>query len=176
MIRPSSRVASFAAGLILLLASSEASADELCTRLKPFEAARFDGIEQPKGRRWVELHWVGRWLDLKNGWGFNCLSSGDEGAKKLCSWLVDHSPSEFSTYLPIGILECYGYQFPKPYDEWANWRSDIQLSGYKRQLLLEVNFLGFEGESGAIRLSAFADNVFNATAPLPPMGALKAEK
>jgi hypothetical protein len=162
--------------LTVLMTASNASADELCSQLTAFENARFDGAEHPNGRRWAELHWVGSWLDLKNGWGFECRSSGDAVAKGFCSWLVEHSPSEFSTYLPIGILECHGYRFPKPYDSWAHWRSEIEIWRDGREAMLEVNFPDIEGQPGAIRLSTFADNVFDSDAGLPPLGPAPSEQ
>lgn len=112
---------------------------------------------------------MGSWLDFEHGWGFDCRDSGDTASRTFCAWLVDHSPYEFAVHLPMSMLECYGYRFPIPRDQWANWRSDINLWADNRKLLLEIDFASIKGETGAIRLSSFADDVYDSTAELPPL-------
>ena len=158
--------------MTLMAMSSPATADELCRRLKSYHSAPLEGSERPNGRRWVELHWVGSWLDFEQGWGFECRDSGDAASHALCAWLVDHSPYEFAHHLPMSMLECYGYRFPLPRDQWAKWRSDIVLWPDSRQLVLEIDFASVEGETGAIRLSSFAEDVYDSTAELPPLAKL----
>ncbi len=74
---------------------------------------------------------------------------------------------------PMGLLECHGYKFPRPYDRWAGWRTDVPIYSDEGTLtLLEVRLDGFEGETGAIRLSVFGANEDDATQQLPPIARL----
>jgi len=156
------------AALAMLTAANPALAatDVLCARLKTFEAARFDGTEKPAGRRWVQLRWLGYWLDLKHGWGLQCTHSGDAAAKALCDFLGGHTSFEFTNMLPMRIMQCHGYRFPGRYlPVWNDWLAAIPLEN----ALLEVDFHSPGIDGGAIRFSSFAPGQNPATVSLPPL-------
>ncbi len=138
--------------------SISARADTLCDHLRRYERASFEDNSSNDGLpdRWVELHWVGFWMDFDRGFGKACVHSEDKESRDLCSWLIKNSSTEFPTYLPFSILECYGYDFPRPYPDWAQWKSQIDILS-KRWLTLDVDFTGWETETGAIRLGVYGD-------------------
>ena len=140
----------------------------MCEQVSAFHKAKFDGNEEPKGRRWVELHWLGRWLDMNSGWGFDCRHSPDQPSANLCAWLTHNTSYEFADLAPKRILSCYGYRFPRN-SEWGAWKSEIDILDHDRWLKLDVDFSGFEGEEGAIRLSSFAPDEDDALLELPPL-------
>jgi hypothetical protein len=151
------------------LASSPCVAqDSICHELREFERATFDASVQPVGRRWIEMHWRGHWLDLDKGWGLECRSSPDQASRRLCGWLEHHTSFEFTTRLPQRILTCYGYRF-RPLSDWSGWKSDISVLNHNRWLLLEVDFLTMKNEDGAIRLSSFAKGQDDAMVEMPPL-------
>jgi hypothetical protein len=158
--------------IVVATATSLAKPDELCAKVKAFHSANFDNTVLPRGRRWVELHWVGSWLDLKNGWGFACRHSPDQASTALCRWLMHHTSYEFSDQAPKRILTCYGYRFPQN-SEWGDWKSQVTILDHDRWLKLDINFATFIGEEGAIRLSSFAPNEDDALVELPPLAPLK---
>ena len=143
----------------------------MCEQVSAFHMAKFDGSEQPKGRRWVELHWVGSWLDFDHGWGLKCNHSPDPASAQLCGWLMHHTSYEFADQAPKRILTCYGYRFPRN-SEWGHWKSDIDILNHDRWLQLEIDFATLKGEEGAIRLSSFAPNKDDALVELPPLAPL----
>ena len=158
----------FFVGVIALLSSPVTAADRLCGRLHIFAAARFTADVRPEGRRWIELHWRGHWMDFDSGWGFSCLHSPDQTAVDFCRWLTDNTSFEFPTMLPKAILRCYGYAFPDA-DSWTDWKAAIGLDRDARSSLLEVNLGLLAAESGAIRFSTFQEGYDPAKAELPPI-------
>ena len=159
-------------GLALLSFATTAKAKTgICAETATFAESKFDGTEWPAGRRWVELHWLGKGMDIDGGWGLECRHSNDAAAERFCGWLMHHSSSEFRSRTSQGILSCYGYAFPNSAQHsWVNWRSDISMMTPKlRWLLLEVRFDDAWKEGGAIRLSAFAPDESMATVEMPPM-------
>jgi hypothetical protein len=152
----------------LSLATLAAARDSVCNRVAKFHRANLDNVEQPVGRRWVELHWTGHWMDFDRGFGLKCKSSPDSAARELCGWLIDHTSTEFPTNLPMRILTCYGHRFPKSSD-WSGWKSDISLFADDRELLLEIDLLTMRNETGAIRLSSFAPGKDDALAEMSPL-------
>lgn len=159
-------------GIALLSLGSAAHAETgLCAETAAFAKSRFDGTEKPKGRRWVELHWRGAWLDIDGGWGLSCRHSEDAASARFCDWLVHHSSFEFRSRTPQGILSCYGYAFPlSAQHSWGDWKSNVSILTPKLQfLLLEIRFDDAWKESGAIRLSAFAHDESPATVEMPRM-------
>ncbi len=118
------------------------------------------------------MHWRGSWLDFDRGWELACRGSGGREANALCGWLPAHVSYEFATYLPMGILECYGYRFPRPYPQWEGWKAKIPLRNQGRFGLLEVDFADSKDEEGAIRFSTFAPGHDDATDELPPLTAM----
>lgn len=165
-------------GSLLALAiagQSWAAEPTFCGRLRNYETAPFPETLNPKGRRWVEFHWTGKWMSGE-GWGWECRNSDDDASRAFCGWLVENTPYEFGHYLLFNILECHGYRFPKPRPQWSGWRSDIDFWGRDGLTLLEIDLhTPSETESGMFRLSVF-DKRFDPTlAPLPDLQPLPPE-
>jgi hypothetical protein len=160
-----------AAASCLALAPLATAGDDVCSRVARFHRAGFDHTEQPLGRRWVEVHWVGHWLDLDHGWGLKCEHSPDSAARELCGWLSSHTSFEFPWDLPQRILTCYGYRFPRG-SHLSGWKSDASLFSADRELLLEVDLFTMQKETGAIRLSSFAPEKDDALVEMPPLSEL----
>lgn len=153
----------------LWLVSGAAHANELCRQLRSFERASFEAATPAESNRWIELHWVGAWLDFDAGFGLACRHSADDASRDLCRWLVDNSSLEFASYVPFGMLECRGYSFPRPYPDWSGWQSSITMFGRgERMLVLEVAFGRFESEA-ALRLSAYPNSAARWRQPLPEL-------
>ena len=145
-----------------------AATDDVCDRVAKFHRAGFDHTEQPDGRRWVEMHWTGHWLDFDQSFGLKCKSSPDSAARELCGWLIDHTSTEFPDNLPQRVLTCYGHRFPR-HAHWSGWKSDISFFAGDRLLLLEIDLLTMHNETGAIRLSSFAPGKDDALVEMPPL-------
>ncbi|MGI9170766.1 MAG: hypothetical protein ACR2FH_11450 [Caulobacteraceae bacterium] len=147
-----------------------APARELCDRIAAFERADFSAEVKSTSRHWVEVHWLGRWLDFDRGWGLECRHSPDEPSKALCAWLVDgHTDFEFHDRLPRAILICHGYRFPD-LSYWDDWKSAIRLSSRaNRSVLLEIDQTAHKAADIAIRLSVVPEPSRSADQPLPPL-------
>jgi hypothetical protein len=163
--------------MALMLSPAVAMADELCVRQKAFEAAPFTDNARPDGLpdRWVELHWVGRWLDFDHGWGIRCLHSGDTEAEQYCAWLLDRRLSfEFADNFPLELLGCRGYRLPHSTD-WREWKATLELLGPdERSVTLEVDFSDWGEETldnGAVRVAVYRDDdsAYGDIAPLAPL-------
>ena len=155
--------------LSLTSASANAAKPEaLCAEVTKFHKATFDDTVKPKGRRWVELHWIGSWMDFDHGWGLGCRHSPDRASSNLCEWLTRHTSYEFSQLAPEHLLTCYGYKF-LPNNHWGNWKSDIDLFDDDRWLKLEIDFATLNGETGAVRISSFAKDQEDALVELPSL-------
>jgi hypothetical protein len=143
--------------------------DDICSHVSAFHMTKFGDSAEPKGRRWIELHWVGHWMDFDRGWGFKCRHSSDAASSALCDWIVQNVSYEFKDMTPKRILTCYGYKFPGA--QWGNWKSDIDILDHDRWLKLEIDFetLAGDKEKGAIRLSSFAKDQDDALVELPPI-------
>ena len=156
----------FATALIAL-APAIARADDLCDYLKAFEEAPFDRSQEETGRRWFEMHWNGAFL--VDQWGLSCSPSPNAAEQALCQWLVEHSSFEFSSNLPLGILQCHGYRFPDTPDAWIDWSATIELWTEDGRLhLLEVNLVGMDDHSPAVRYSVFDTDGGDPDFELPP--------
>jgi hypothetical protein len=160
------------AACCLLTGIAIAGSDDICSRIARFHHASFDHTEQPIGRRWVELHWTGHWLDFDEGFDLKCNSSPDIAARELCAWLSHHTSIEFPETLPQRVLACYGHRFPKG-SRWSSWKSDISVFQGARELLLEIDLLTMHKETGAIRLSSFAPGKDDALVEMPPLAELE---
>lgn len=142
-----------------------AHADTLCDHFRRYVQAPFEPGISPDGLpdRWVELHWVGFWLDFDRGFGKTCVHTQDTESGDLCTWLLKHSSTEFPDTLPFGILECYGYSFrAEASTSWSQWKAQISITveivtDRFRTVALDVDFTGWKSETGAIRLSVYAD-------------------
>ncbi len=150
-----------------LATASTARAEETCDQIDAFHAAPFDATVTPAGRRWVEMRWVGGWLDFEDGFGLECISSPDEGSKSLCGWLIENTSIEFHSNLPARILECWGYRFPRPLPSWGEWRSQMSHLEDDRWMTLEVDLTEGQGDPPAVRLSSFAMDKDEITVELP---------
>jgi hypothetical protein len=137
---------------LALLAGSPANADELCAELVLFEKADLPSTGEQA--RWIELHWQGRWMDLKSGWGLACISS-DEVAARLCSFVVKNTSYEFASNFPERILACHGYVIPNGI---ANWRGEVDVEMASDRWHKLVIDLGERSEdSGAVRYVSVSD-------------------
>jgi hypothetical protein len=155
-----------AVGLSLAATSSAFADEEMCRRLRAFEQAPFErGADGKAQLRFVEVHWVGCWMDYDHGFGSNCQHSPDQAARELCAWLPDHTPLEFQTILPRGILKCHGLEegdwFP-----WLGRLSRLKSPADDRRLLFEIDFQNRNRCHHALRLRIVPDG---AVQNLPPM-------
>jgi hypothetical protein len=123
-------------------------ADELCPRLRAFEAAQLPGAE----RRWIEFHWG---FDKASIWSWGCRHSPDQLAKTTCQWLMQHTNQEFSMMLPHRIMACYGYRFPKfAYYDWNGMIGTVRLRGRNdRRLLMDLDYGHLPAGEEAVRVS-----------------------
>ena len=161
------RVSVFSVAIATLALASAAEAEETCDQIDAFHNATFDATVDPVGRRWVEMRWIGGWMDFEKGFGLECISSPDEGSNSLCGWLIENTSIEFQTNLPARILECWGYRFPRPFPSWGEWRSQISHLEDDRWLTLEVDLTEGQGDAPAVRLSSFAMDKDEITVELP---------
>lgn len=138
-----------------------------CTRLAQFHDASFDGAEQPAGRRWIEMHWQGFWLDFDHGFGLKCESSPDAISRSFCGWLEKHTSFEFPALLPKAIYRCDRHIRPEP--EWEMWTNSVAVVRDHRLLQVEVNLEPTKTESGVLRLSSFGAGKDEGAVPLPPL-------
>jgi hypothetical protein len=157
----------------LVMTAVSVRAETLCEQVRRYEQAPFAQASSPDGLpdRWVEVHWVGFWMDFDRGFGKSCVHSDDAESRDLCAWLVKHSSTEFPEYLPFRILECYGYGFPRPYPEWSQWKTRIKIVS-ERWLTLDVDLTGWKSETGAIRLSVYTDEDWSVGRERPPLAPL----
>lgn len=153
---------------MLVPSSAALAADEICSKVRAFHQSSFDESVNPTGRRWVEMHWRGHWMDFDKGFGRECRSSQDHASRRFCGWLSKNTSTEFATRLPIRILTCFGYRFP-PHSDWSGWKSDVSLLSDDRWLLLEIDFVSFQNDTGAVRLSSFAKDEDEATVEMPAL-------
>lgn len=164
--------------VVLLLAvgtQAQAGSNSLCKRLREYAAAPYPETLDPRGRRWIEFHWTGKWLGA-DGWGKHCRFSADPASKELCNWMVGDTPYEFGRYQLFSILECYGYRFPRPFPDWYDWKSKIQLLDHGRWIEFEIDLdTPSDTESGMFRFSVFDKEFDPALAELPELAPLPAE-
>jgi hypothetical protein len=151
-----------------MLARPANAAGQICDKLEKFTSAQFTADVEPQGRRWVELHWRGLWMDFDRGWGFTCLHSPDAASTELCNWLTGNTSYEFASETPKAILRCYGYKIPVS-DTWQDWKATVGLDREGRFLLLEIDLDSLAAGNQAIRLSSFDEGYDDTIAELPPM-------
>lgn len=84
---------------------------------------------------------------------------------------MHHTSYEFADQAPKRILTCYGYRFPRD-SEWGDWKSEVTILDHDRWLKLDIDFVSFKREEGAIRLSSFAPDKDDALVELPPLAPL----
>lgn len=157
-----------ASGLVIaaLMSTSvqAATSDELCARLRTFEAAQL-----PKGqRRWLEFHWG---FDQASIWSWACRHSKDQLAKTTCDWLMPHTNQEFSMQLSQRIMACHGYRFPKfaIYD-WKDLKGTIELRGSSdRRIRMDLNYRDLPDGEQAVRVSIENSNASYGPDVLPPI-------
>ena len=149
--------------LVLLSAPAWAEEDELCAHLRAFRAAPFEKDAEGKPlRRSIELHWIGAWLDLENGFGKQCRDGGTTPGRVLCAWLPENTSTEFQANLPMDILRCYGWKIPayaidfdirKGSFEIRRDEKGREVEDDDRYLLLEIDMRARKKAHTAIRLS-----------------------
>jgi hypothetical protein len=145
------------AAAVGLALAAPAQATELCDQVKAFvQAPLAKGSDGKPVRRWVELHWVGVWMDVDHGWTRTCKQAEDASSHALCGWLVNNSPFEFADTLPKDIMKCFGYGFPRPNDTWFPWVATMTFkhgSPDDRFVVLETDFRNRKSTESAMRLS-----------------------
>jgi hypothetical protein len=149
--------------LVVLPIQSFAAEDELCSRLRAFQAAQFDKDAESKPlRRAIEFHWIGYWLDFDKGFGTQCRDGSTAPGKALCAWLPQNTSVEFPEELPMNILRCYGWKIPGYASDWyvrtGSFEIDTDEHGNEqensdRYLRLEINMEPRKPGHTAIRLS-----------------------
>jgi hypothetical protein len=158
------------AALTLLLTGGEAIArDRLCEYLRAFERAPFESVAGKLQPRWIDVHWIGIWLDLDKGWHLECRPSEALASHAFCNWLRDNTSFEFSDDLALRILTCHGYRFP----EWRDiWLGRTYVGFYlpsAGQYLLDIDLRDRQDPDRAIRLAIFPPQRDEATDKLPPL-------
>lgn len=160
--------------------AANATDREICKQLAAFETAPRALAVDHTARDWVELRWAGAWLDLDHGWHLECTHSDTDAAGRLCGWLLKNSPYEFGYYVPLQILECSGFKFPRPYPNMGLWVQSLPIfpeslrndRDYTKHALLEIAFGGHNGDN-AIRYSVFEGPAAEQKNPLPPLFSAK---
>jgi hypothetical protein len=147
-------VAVVAAFVVPVVAQAKGSSkDDLCGRLRAFEAAPFEvGSDGQPIRRFVEFQWSDSWL---TGGTWGCRHTPDAVARSFCSYLIDNTNQEFSVALPWRVLKCHGYVFPSYSTDWNNWTADIVLRGSRDDRSLDLDVYLIHGSvDAAVRISA----------------------
>lgn len=148
---------------------ADAWSPRLCKAIKAFERAPLsvgkDGQALPRS---VELYWRAAW-SFEN-FGYTCLHGGAAAGKALCGALAP-PPQEFRKRLPLAILRCYGYVFPKLVEyHWGPWQSEIGLgSRYGSGLRLDIFMIQEKGTRDALRLTKFPEGYDTIHDPLPSL-------
>jgi hypothetical protein len=145
--------------------------DDICVKLSAFENAPFDSSANSPRRHWVEVHWIGNWLDLQNGWKLRCDHSADPASGEFCKWLLQNTSFEFADRLPRAMLICHGYHFPD-LTYWDDWRLELPLSFNEiteTSTLLQIDLTSHKQPESAVRYSVFAKGADQALNPLPPL-------
>ena len=146
-------------------------ADDICAKLSAFENAPFDASLKSPRRHWIEVHWIGNWLDLQNGWSLRCAHSADPASGEFCKWLLQNTSVEFPDRLPRSVLICHGYHFPN-LTYWDHWQLELPLSFNEvtgTSTLLQVDLTSHKPPDKGVRLSAFAKGADEVIDPLPPL-------
>ncbi len=165
-----------AKGLIILginaacVSRAIAASDDLCNHLRTLEASPLATADDGKAvRRWVEFRWWGQWMV---GGGSGCRHSPDQVAAATCAYLMENTSREFRASLPLRVLSCYGYSFPKfPQYDWDDWTGVVKLHGQKsdRQMTMEVDLTGRKSPASTVRISVVPDNPSIADGEPPPL-------
>jgi hypothetical protein len=144
--------------LATLIGGQAAAQDRLCAEVRAFERAAFhrDAAGRPV-RNVMEYRWVGNWLS-SDGFGSECVHP-DAAATRLCGYLRGRTSYEWSSALPMRILECYGYRFPRPFPHWEGWTGTVSLPTRleDRALILEMDLRDRDPRHEAIRFSSIPD-------------------
>jgi hypothetical protein len=161
------------AAFVAVSNSGQAAApDELCARLRTFEAAQLPNGE----RRWVEFHW-GFDQSPVSVWSWACRHSADQLAKTTCDWLMHHTNQEFTMSLPHRVMACHGYRLPKmAHYDWDRVAGTIRLRGPSdRRILMDLNYRDLPNGEQAMRLSVAEDNKTYEPDELPPIQPMPAD-
>ncbi len=164
-------VAISAAALMFATSGIAAELDDvLCAKLKAFYRAPFGASPSATPYyRSVTIEWIGAWLDFDHGFGLKCKDTADTPSHELCGWLAKNTPLEFETNLPLGILECHGFQFPHPYPQIQFGHTVVPLWDNERLVLLDMDFRDRKSWHSAVRITVFQEQHDEATDHLAPM-------
>jgi hypothetical protein len=179
MMPPRSPVRALQAVAVIALTTisgtTGAAEDKLCSELIAFREAPMQA-HQTRERDWVELRWVGTWMDVAVGWHFECRNSGAPAARELCDYLKANTSFEFSDYLPVRFLECSGFTVPSPYPTLYPWIGSVDLGwratnshGAERLPLLEIALGHHKSLPDSIRISVFKGDANELNSPLPEL-------
>ncbi|MEO8927749.1 MAG: hypothetical protein ABI306_11365 [Caulobacteraceae bacterium] len=158
------------AAVLAAMAPASASAAGVCAPLSTFEHAAFaiEAATSPSAH-WVELHWLGNWLDFGGGWRLECRHSSDGASTTLCAWLTGNTSFEFHDRLPRAILICHGYRFPD-LSYWDDWKAQIELSGGPAvDEVLDIDQTAHKTPDVAIRLTVFPIEEGRVRQSMPPL-------
>jgi hypothetical protein len=153
-----------------LIGGAHADGDELCTRLKAFEAAplAINHANEPKGN-WVTVNWI-KSSDTATGYAIACAYDRKSAAEKaFCDWLGQNTSSEFHHGLPIQLLQCHGFAVPNPYPWMYPWigRVRVETNDPNRIIIVDIA-LGAHNGPDAVRL-AVLDSASAIASPLQPL-------
>lgn len=144
----------FAMAIGLACSVQAGASDILCSQLDEFALAQEAEPAEPMPRHWVEFHW-GIDPDPNSFWSWGCRNSNDVSSKSLCSYLLESTSREFRNTLPIRILKCWGYRFPK--DAGYGWHVSeghfIQQRKNGSWLVMDIASRGLQPDEQAIRIS-----------------------
>lgn len=102
----------------LAFSTQAQAADQICAQLKTFVKDQIAEKAEPAPRHWVEFHWEID-PDPNAFWSWGCRPSEDLSSKRFCAWLMENTSREFRNMLPVRVLRCMGYRFPRqPSFEW----------------------------------------------------------
>lgn len=160
-----------ALGVFCLISGHAFAQDHICDYVKAFERAPFERDDAGREKyRWIEMHWIGAWMDFDHGFHLECRHSPDNASKAFCAWLIDNTSFEFSEDLPIRILTCHRYRFPDRQGPSFEKEEFSLYSSASGEVLLKTNFQGHKKPDAAIRLIVFPQHQDVATEkPMPPM-------
>lgn len=159
-------------GLLCLAPGESFARNAICDYVKAFESAPFERDASGREKfRWIEMHWIGIWLDFDHGWHLECRHSPDNASAAFCNWLSSNTSFEFEEDLPLRILTCHGYRFPGSWTEIGLIKSEFHLySPLTGEILLQTNFQDHRSSDSAMRLSAYPQHQDWVTEkPMPPM-------
>jgi hypothetical protein len=141
--------------------------DAICNQLRSFEAAPFArGADGKPAARSVAFFWSGDWLI---GGSLGCRrKKTDSASVDFCSYLGMNTNQEFRGQLPIRILTCFGYRFPRgAFSEWGPWVAEIRDLGRQgdRSVTLKIDLNRPDSADGEVQIWSLPVGVYADDAP-----------